>query len=99
MKGCSTVPRFPELEPHHQIQFSAKLRTPKFWKVSYPSAGDTVSIFLASPTGQLNLKETKMELIKCNIICSYLSEDHFKAKNSFSFQCPGVGKIISTLII
>ena len=36
MKGYSTLPRSPELEPHHQIQFSIIPRTILFGKDSYP---------------------------------------------------------------
>ena len=35
----------PKLEAHHQIQLSVIPRRSLFWRVSYPSARDTVSIF------------------------------------------------------
>ena len=57
--GYPTFPRFPELKPHHQIQFSVILRTLlSFGGGSYPSATDTVSIFL-SPTTEYELNNKK----------------------------------------
>ena len=53
MKGYSTLPWFPELEPHHQIQFCVIPLIPphfflfffSFFCGSYHSAGNTVDIF------------------------------------------------------
>ena len=51
-KKFSTLTRFPELELHHQIQFSIIPRTTPFMRwVAYSSAGDTFSVFKASQTG------------------------------------------------
>ena len=52
IKRHSTLPRYPKLKPHNQMQFNV---TPKnthlFGRVSYPSTGDIVNIFYAPPTG------------------------------------------------
>ena len=44
IKGYFTLPRSPEEESHHWMQFSVIHRAPLLEK-SYPSAGDTVSVF------------------------------------------------------
>ena len=47
----STLPAFPELEPHHQTQFNVMPRTPIFfWEVSNTSVENTTSVQLAHPS-------------------------------------------------
>ena len=51
MKGYSTLPISPKLEPRNQMQFSVQSWTPPFRMKSYPSAGgDTVSHILSPLT-------------------------------------------------
>ena len=64
MKGYSTLPRSPELKPHHQIQFNIIPRMPVFlgWvgDESYSSLGDIVSS-LYIPIGVYENKEWKIK--------------------------------------
>ena len=53
LKRCTKLPRSSELKPQHQMRFNFIFRTVLFWwKRSYLSAQDTVSISIAPPTGR-----------------------------------------------
>ena len=51
IKGYSTLPRSPELKPHHQMQFNDISRKKTFWRGHYLSEWNTVSVFQAPSIG------------------------------------------------
>ena len=54
LKGYSTHPRSPEMQPNHHMQFRDIPRTP-FWECRTPSTRNTVCVFPTSPTGWYNV--------------------------------------------
>ena len=51
MKWYFTLSRFQEVELHHQTKFSAILKMG-----SYPSVGDRITLFYATPSGHSSKK-------------------------------------------
>ena len=65
MKWYSTLPKSPELEPHHRMPFSVIRSSFLFFgddNGCYPSNGDTVRIFSASPTESTKKKVNEVKV-------------------------------------
>ena len=68
LNRCSTFPRDPELQPHHQMQFSVIFKTAPFGvRRSYLSAGDTISVFKTPSAGWFGCLRQSGSELKTNL--------------------------------
>ena len=67
IKGCSILPRSPEIVPRHQMQFRVVARTPISRRGSCSSTRYTVSVFLHPTTAETGWIKLGYPLLKKKI--------------------------------